>query len=88
VFTGGLSPRLPAGICLLTGARLRPVVRAPARLTPRYCGDRYLPPHIHALPRKLLHTGVILGIIILIIGVALTLLGSFGHAIGGRRTYY
>jgi len=28
------------------------------------------------------------GIIVLIIGVVLTLMGSFGHAIGGRRTYY
>jgi len=28
------------------------------------------------------------GIIALIIGVALTVMGSAGHAIGGRRTYY
>jgi hypothetical protein len=28
------------------------------------------------------------GIIVLIIGVVLTLMGSAGHAIGGRRTYY
>jgi hypothetical protein len=29
-----------------------------------------------------------IGVIVLIIGVALTLMGSLGHAIGGRRTYY
>jgi hypothetical protein len=28
------------------------------------------------------------GIIVLVIGVVLTLMGSLGHAIGGRRTYY
>jgi hypothetical protein len=28
------------------------------------------------------------GIIVLVIGVALTLMGSLGHAIGGRRTCY
>jgi hypothetical protein len=28
------------------------------------------------------------GIIVLIIGVALTLMGSLGHAVGGRRHYY
>jgi hypothetical protein len=28
------------------------------------------------------------GILVLVVGVVLTLMGSFGHAIGGRRTYY
>jgi uncharacterized protein DUF6131 len=28
------------------------------------------------------------GIIVLLIGVLLTVMGSMGHAIGGRRTYY
>lgn len=64
--------------------------------------------HLTALqPRKLLHTMIVLGIILLIagfllkisilwtlgivvlvIGLVLTLMGSFGHAVGGRRTYY
>lgn len=29
-----------------------------------------------------------IGIFVLVVGVVLTLLGSFGHAVGGRRTYY
>ncbi len=29
-----------------------------------------------------------IGIIVLLIGIVLTVLGSLGHAIGGRRTYY
>ncbi|MCW2520848.1 MAG: hypothetical protein JWR46_3467 [Mycobacterium sp.] len=29
-----------------------------------------------------------IGIILLIVGVVLTLLGSTGRAVGGRRTYY
>jgi Family of unknown function (DUF6131) len=28
------------------------------------------------------------GIIVLLVGVLLTAMGSMGHAIGGRRTYY
>jgi Family of unknown function (DUF6131) len=28
------------------------------------------------------------GIIVLLVGVLLTVMGSMGHAIGGRRTYY
>jgi hypothetical protein len=28
------------------------------------------------------------GIIVLLVGVVLTVMGSMGHAIGGRRTYY
>jgi Family of unknown function (DUF6131) len=28
------------------------------------------------------------GILVLVIGLVLTLMGSLGHAIGGRRTYY
>ena len=28
------------------------------------------------------------GMFVLVIGLALTLLGSLGHAVGGRRTYY
>jgi hypothetical protein len=31
---------------------------------------------------------IILGLILLIVGVVLTLLGSTGRAVGGRRTYY
>jgi hypothetical protein len=29
-----------------------------------------------------------LGAVVLVIGLALTLMGALGHAIGGRRTYY
>jgi Family of unknown function (DUF6131) len=29
-----------------------------------------------------------IGIIVLIIGVVLTVMGSMGRAVGGRRTYY
>jgi hypothetical protein len=29
-----------------------------------------------------------IGIILLIVGVVLTLMGSMGRAVGGRRTYY
>lgn len=29
-----------------------------------------------------------IGVIVLVIGLVLTLMGSLGHAIGGRRTYY
>jgi hypothetical protein len=29
-----------------------------------------------------------IGILLLVVGVVLTLMGSMGHAIGGRRTYY
>ena len=29
-----------------------------------------------------------IGIVILVIGLVLTLLGSMGRAVGGRRTYY
>jgi hypothetical protein len=29
-----------------------------------------------------------IGIVVLLIGVVLTVMGSMGHAIGGRRTYY
>lgn len=58
-------------------------------------------------PRKLLHTMIVLGIIlliagfllkisilwtigiiILIVGIVLTVMGSMGRAVGGRRTYY
>jgi hypothetical protein len=28
------------------------------------------------------------GIVVLLIGLLLTVMGSMGHAIGGRRTYY
>ncbi|AXN43747.1 hypothetical protein DSM43518_00956 [Mycobacterium marinum] len=28
------------------------------------------------------------GIVVLLIGVVLTVMGSMGHAVGGRRTYY
>jgi hypothetical protein len=28
------------------------------------------------------------GIVVLLIGALLTVMGSMGHAIGGRRTYY
>jgi hypothetical protein len=28
------------------------------------------------------------GILVLVIGLVLTLMGSLGHAVGGRRTYY
>jgi hypothetical protein len=28
------------------------------------------------------------GILVLLAGVVLTVMGSMGHAIGGRRTYY
>lgn len=28
------------------------------------------------------------GILLLVIGLALTLMGALGHAVGGRRTYY
>jgi hypothetical protein len=38
----------------------------------------------------LLKTSILwtVGIIVLLIGVLLTVMGSMGHAIGGRRTYY
>jgi uncharacterized membrane protein HdeD (DUF308 family) len=29
-----------------------------------------------------------IGIIALIVGIVLTVMGSVGHAVGGRRTYY
>jgi hypothetical protein len=29
-----------------------------------------------------------IGIILLIVGVVLTVMGSMGHAVAGRRTYY
>jgi hypothetical protein len=29
-----------------------------------------------------------IGIVVLLIGVVLTVMGSMGHAIGGRSTYY
>jgi hypothetical protein len=29
-----------------------------------------------------------LGIVVLIIGLVLTVMGSMGHAVGGRRSYY
>lgn len=29
-----------------------------------------------------------LGVVLVVIGLVLTLLGSFGHAVGGRRTYF
>lgn len=29
-----------------------------------------------------------IGIVVLVIGVVLTVLGSLGRAVGGRRTYY
>jgi hypothetical protein len=29
-----------------------------------------------------------IGIVVLVIGVVLTVMGSMGHAIAGRRTYY
>ncbi|MEO3756834.1 DUF6131 family protein [Mycobacterium sp. B14F4] len=29
-----------------------------------------------------------IGIILLIVGIVLTVMGSMGHAVGGRRTYY
>jgi hypothetical protein len=28
------------------------------------------------------------GILVLLVGLVLTVMGSMGHAIGGRRTYY
>ncbi|MGW2648524.1 DUF6131 family protein [Streptomyces sp. NPDC001393] len=38
----------------------------------------------------LLHTGILwtIGIILLVIGLILFLLGSVGHAVGGRRHYW
>jgi multisubunit Na+/H+ antiporter MnhG subunit len=35
-----------------------------------------------------LHLLVVLGIILLIVGVVLALLGTAGHAVGGRRWYW
>jgi low temperature requirement protein LtrA len=34
------------------------------------------------------HICLVIGVILLIVGLALMLLGRMGHAVGGRRHYY